>query len=266
MNNTQKFLRSGMLGILLVFVSTAGAQTAPAEARAQALADARAGRWDAAEPVLATLAAAKPADADACALLARRRLQQKRAKEAVELLDLAVAAEPKRADLHSQLGIALGQRMGEVTFMQQAALSGKLRGAFEKSVALDPDHVDGYVGLARYYTNAPAIAGGSFEKADGFAREVEKRDEFLGKLERGQIAERGEKWTDAVAFYRRAVELQPAHARARFLLGRSLVRAGDKTAARAELQEALKLAPEMKAARDALAALDEPAVKTAAAP
>lgn len=259
MKNTSKIIRSGMLAVLLTVVAGAVAQPAPAEPRAQALADAQAGRWDAAEPALATLAAATPADTDACVWLARRRLQQKRAKEAVELLERAVAAEPRRADLHSQLGAALGQRMGEVSFMQQAMLSGKLRGAFEKSVALDPDHVAGYIGLARYYTNAPAIAGGSFEKADGFAREVEKRDEFLGNLERGMIAERGEKWADAVAFYRRAVELQPAHARARFALGRALAKSGDKDAARPQLQEALKLAPDFAAARDALAALDGPA-------
>jgi hypothetical protein len=49
--------------------------------------------------------------------------------------------------------------------MQQAMLSGKLRRAFERCVELDPKNLDGLIGLTRYFSNAPEIAGGSLVKA-----------------------------------------------------------------------------------------------------
>lgn len=245
-----------MLGILCLSLVAAISASAADEVRAQALADAQAGRWEAAEPVLETLAAAKPTDATVCAKLAERRLRQKRAKEAVELMERAIAAEPSNAAWHSQLGHALGQRIGEVNFMQQGMLAGKLRGAYEKSVALDPNHIPGYIGLARYYTNAPAIAGGSFEKAESFALEIEKRNEFTGRLERGYIAEKAEKYDVAVAHFRRAAELQPKDAWPVTAVGRALASKGDLAGARAAFNEALKLAPGFRPAVEALTALD----------
>ena len=255
MIKSNHLLVPGTLAVLFAFSVFVSAAPAVPSDRVQALADAQAGRWEQAEPALATLAAAMPTDVEACALLARRRLQQQRSKEAVELLERAVAAQPDRAELQSQLGTALSQRIGEVSFVHQAMISGKMRAAFEKSLALDPNHVPGLVGLARYYTNAPAIAGGSLEKAEEYAREVEKRDAFGGAFEMGLIREHGEKWAEAAAYYRQAVALRTDQAWLHAMLGRMLARAGQREEARAAFETALKLQPDLATARDGLAAL-----------
>lgn len=99
--------------------------------------------------VLTTIATAQTG-APALHQLSIERLQQKNTKEAVESAEQATKADPTKAEYFSKLGMALGQRMGEIGFMQQAIMSGKLRKAFEKSVELDPNHVAGLIGLAHY--------------------------------------------------------------------------------------------------------------------
>jgi Flp pilus assembly protein TadD len=247
--------------LVALFSLSASAVSAADEGspRDRALADAKAGRWDAAEPVLIALAAGEPTDAAVCACLAQRRLQQRQNKEAIELIERAVAAEPKRADLHSLLGSALAQRIGEVSFIHQAIISAKMRAEFEKSVALDPDHLPGLIGLSRFYQNAPAIAGGSIEKAEEYAREVEKRDAFSGACELGLIRERGEKWVEAAAFYRKAAELRPGQAWLHAKLGRVLARAGQREEARAAFEAALKIQPDNAAALEGMKSLEAPA-------
>jgi Flp pilus assembly protein TadD len=255
MNLNPRSILAGAFALLAVGLLNVRAETPATPDRAAALADAKAGRWEQAEPALAVLAAADPADADACAQLAQRRLQQHRSKEAVELLERAVAAAPTRPDLHSQLGQALAQRIGEVSFIQQAMIAGRMRSAFEKSVALDPNHVPGLIGLSRYFMNSPAIAGGSLEKADEFATKVEKLDPFDGVLSHGLIRERAEKWAEAADFYRQALAMQGQHAWLHTMLGSALARAGQKDEARTAFEAALKLQPDNPQARDGLAAL-----------
>jgi len=215
--------------------------------------------------VLTTIASAQtplpgnPADAAALHQQSIERLQQKNTKEAVEFAEQATKADPTKAEYFSQLGTALGQRMGEIGFMQQAMLSGKLKKAFEKSVALDPHHVAGLIGLARFYTNAPEIAGGSFVKAAEFASRVQKLNPFLGELELANIANKDEQYAEALAHYEAAAHLKPDQAGVQLGCGRMLVQLGRKDEARARFEAALKLNPNFEAAKKALAELDQPA-------
>jgi Flp pilus assembly protein TadD len=216
--------------------------------------------------VLASVASAQtppapstPADAVALNQQSIESLQQKKAKEAVEFAERATLADPTKAEYFSQLGVAISQRMNEVNFMQMAALSGKLKKAFEKSVALDPNHVPGLIGLARFYTNAPEIAGGSLTKAAEYATRLQKVDPFLGTIELARISERDEKFADALAQYEAAAKLKPEHAGMQNACGRMLAKLGRKDEARARFQAALKLNPELEAAKKGLAELDQPA-------
>ena len=72
--------------------------------------------------------------------------------------------------------------MGEVNFMQQGMLAGRMLAAFKRSVEIDPDHLPGYIGLSRYYQSAPAIAGGSMEKAIELDPKRESAQQALATL------------------------------------------------------------------------------------
>ncbi|MBA3848969.1 MAG: hypothetical protein C0502_03110 [Opitutus sp.] len=219
----------------------------------------RSGDPAAAEALVAPLATATPPDAPALNLLAQVRLAQKRAKEAVEAAEAAAKAAPDRPEHFSQLGLALSVRLGEVGFMQMALMSGKMKAAFEKSIALDPNHVAGLIGLARFHSNAPEIAGGSPEKAKEFARRVHALNPFLGELELARLAERAEDPEGALAHYDAALALRADAAGAQVSAGKVLAKLGRKDEARARFETALKLRPDFAAAKQALAALDSPA-------
>lgn len=209
--------------------------------------------------LLGPLTGADSKDAAACNLLSQVRLAEKKTKEGVELAERATALDPTQSAYFSQLGLALSQRISEVNFMQQAAMAGKLRKAFAKAVELDPNDVAGLVGLARFYTNAPEIAGGSREKAKEFARRVERLDPLLGAGELGNIAEREESYAEALGYYETAAKLKPTSAGAQTLCGRVLVKLGRKDEARVRFEAALKINPTLEAAKKALAGLDQPA-------
>ncbi len=210
--------------------------------------------------LLTTLAVAQTsavsADAPALHQQSIESLQQKKAKEAVEFAEQATKADPAKPEYFSQLGVALSQRMNEVNFLQMAALSSKLKKAFEQSIALDPKHVPGLIGLTRFYSNAPEIAGGSLAKAAEFATRVQQIDPFLGTIELARISERDEKFTEALALYESAAQLKPGHAGMQNACGRILAKLGRKDEARARFEAALKITPGFEPATKALAELD----------
>ena len=200
-----------------------------------------------------------PPDAAALNQRSIELLQQKNAKEAVEAAEQATKADPTKPEYFSQLGVALSQRISEVNFMQMPAISTKMRKAFEKSVDLDPNHVPGLIGLTRFYTNAPEIAGGSLEKDAEVAGRLLAINPFLGEVELGRIAEKNEDAAAALAHYEAASQLKPDHAGMQNACGRMLATLDRKDEARARFEAALKLNPELEAAKKGLAALDEPA-------
>ncbi len=215
--------------------------------------------------LLATLAPAQspavPVDASALHQQSVESVKQKKFQDAVDFAERATKVDAAKPEYFSQLGIALSQRMNEVNFMQMAALSGKMKKAFEKSVALDANHVPGLIGLARFYANAPEIAGGSLEKAAEFAARLQKLDPFMGEMELGLVAEKNEQPDAALAHYEAAAKANPKSTSAPFAAGRMLTQLGQKAEARIRYETVLTLNPEHEAAKKALAGLDAAAAK-----
>ncbi|HTZ19729.1 MAG TPA: tetratricopeptide repeat protein [Opitutaceae bacterium] len=246
--------RSIATALLLFLASTIHAQPTTLLAQAKAAFDQ--GDLASAETLLAPLATGDTPDAAVCHQLALVRQRQKRTEEAVTLLEQATKLDPTKPDYFSALGIVLSQRMAEAPFIQVPFLATKLRKAFERSVALDPNHLPGLIGLARFYRNAPEIAGGSPEKAGEYAQRVLKLNPFLGEIELGNIAENADDFAGALTHFEAASQLQPKNAAMHAAAGRMLAKLDRKTEARERLQLALKLDPKHQAAQKALAELD----------
>jgi Flp pilus assembly protein TadD len=207
----------------------------------------------------ATPAPASPADAATLHQQGLESFKQKDYKAAVDLAEKATKADPTNPEYFSQLGIAISQRMNEVNFMQMAIMSSRLRKAFEKCVELDPNHVGGLIGLSRYYSNAPEIAGGSLEKAKEFALRVQKIIPLQGEIELGHIAAKAEDYAEALHHYEAAIALKPDNAGLHNAAGQMLAKLGRKPEARAHFETALKLKPDFEAVKKALVELDAPA-------
>lgn len=251
---TKRFL----LAAVLVAAASLNAEQAPADPLATAAAAFAQGDLATAEKLVAPLTQGEAARAGACALLGEIRVRQKRVKEAVELLEQAGKLDPQKPDYQSRLGSVISMRMGEVNFMQQGLLAGRMLNAFKHSIELDPNHVPGYIGLARYYENAPEIAGGSLEKAAHYAAEARKRDAFAGTVELGFIAERQDQPEAAVKLFDEALLVRPDQAWLYEETGLALVKLGRPAEARARFEKALELEPKRDSARQALTALLAP--------
>jgi len=206
--------------------------------------------------LLEPLTSADSKDAAAFCLLSQVRLAQHNTPEAVVQAEKATALDATKPAYFSQLGVALGQRIGEVDFMEQAVMSGKLRKAFATAVELDPNDISGLIGLARFYTFAPEIAGGSLEKAKEFAQRVQHINPVLGEIELGNIAEHDEQYAEALGHFEAAAKRNPADAWTQHLCGRTLAKLGKKNEARARFETALRLSPGLDAAKKSLAELD----------
>jgi tetratricopeptide (TPR) repeat protein len=82
--------------------------------------------------------------------------------------------------------------------IKQAILAPKVKGAFEKAVALNPKLVDAHVGLAQYYWRAPGIMGGDMEKAYKEAEIAIQLDEWKGRPLKANILISDKKNVEAI--------------------------------------------------------------------
>lgn len=210
-----------------------------------------------AEILLKPFTGPESADAAAFFALGQLRERQHNLKDSVAAYEQAVKLDASKPEYFSALAVALSQCMGEMNVMQQAMTAGRMKKAFEKSIELDPKHVAGLIGLARYYANAPEIAGGSFSKAAEFAQRVREVLPFQGEMELGFVAKQEEKYADALAHYEAATKLNPASGYARYLCGEMQMNLAKKDEARASFEAALNLDSNLAAAKQALAALAE---------
>lgn len=182
-----KSIASALLCVLLLSAS-AGAATpaAGAASEARALFEAKDPRAVAA---IEALARSRPDDAEAQVLLVRLRLRQGHAEDAVDVAEEVVDLAPDDAQAQYWLGNAYGTRIGQVGMLSKATMAPRLRNAFETAVKLDPQLHDARNSLVEFYLQAPAIAGGSVDKARAQAAELARRDPPRGHYARGRIAQ-----------------------------------------------------------------------------
>lgn len=209
-----------------------------------------------AEGILIPLTGESSTDAAAFFQLGTLRFRQQRPDDAAAAFERATKLDGSKAEYFSQYAVALSTKMQGLPLMSQAMLAPKMKRAFEKSVELDPRHLPGLIGLVRFYSHAPEMAGGSVEKARELAGRVKTVNPFLGELELGQIAERNEEFDVALSLFESATKLQPNHAGVHVSAGRMLSRLGRKDEARSRLQRALELDPKREATAKALSDLD----------
>ncbi|HKO55615.1 MAG TPA: tetratricopeptide repeat protein, partial [Thermoanaerobaculia bacterium] len=146
--------------------------------------------------------------------LGKAAMERNDAEAAVGFFEKAVAAQPKNALYHFWLGNAYGSQAQKANMFSQARLAGKTKDEFERAVQLDPNLLDARFGLIDFYTMAPAIIGGSEEKAIQQAAEIKKRDSLQGHRAMARIYSRQKKTDLARNEWLAAVKEQPTSAKA----------------------------------------------------
>ena len=195
-----------LLGFALLLPAMAAATTA---AEADALLKDRDPR---AAQVVAALAKARPEDPAVRVLQIRVLMQQRdKSEQALELAEELADDEPDYGPAHLWLGNAYGNRIGQVGRFSQATMAPKLRRAFERALELDSNLHDARTALIEYYLQAPAIVGGSVEKAKAQVAELQRRDPPRGYYALGRLAQYEERLDDARRHYLDAYAARPSN-------------------------------------------------------
>lgn len=129
--------------------------------------------------------------------LGRVAFDEKKYDEAEEFFEAAIDVNNKVADYHTWYGNTLGTIASDANLFKQASLGPKMKSAWEKAVELDPKTVDARESLIQYYLQAPAIAGGSVDKAIEMANEIKKIKPAEGHRQLGNIYYREKKFAEA---------------------------------------------------------------------
>ena len=238
------------------------------------------------------IAATDPKNAEAADYLGQLALERDDPDQAVKWLEQAVALAPGKSAYLLALGDAYSIAVNNVSVFSKAGVAEKCLAAYDKAVALDPDNLDARARRIEYYRHAPGFVGGGMDKAYAEAAEIRKRDavrgaEAFGTLyvaekkyaaaflmldavikanpdkkvllyslgsvaaASGQQLDRGEAALKEYLRYNPTANEPPLFV-AHWRLGRIYEKKGNKDAARAEYEAALKLSPQFPPAQAAL--------------
>lgn len=198
-----------------------------------------AGDLDAARTGFEDVLQTDPQNPVAMYYLGRIFLQQDELDDSIDRFERAVKVDPENADYHTWLGRAYIAKVQTVSFMSKARYAGRALDHLEIAVALDPASVPARTLLAGYYMNAPAIAGGSPDKAMEQAREVVKYDAVQGHCLEARVYMKNEDYGEAADQLRACIEVQPEAAACRYQLGVVYQQLGEYEAASDAFEQTL---------------------------
>lgn len=101
---------------------------------------------------------------------------------AAEHFERAVKLNEGSGTAHDWLGRAYGSQAAGANPITLARLAPRIRTHFERAVALDPSNAEARAYLAQYFLQAPAMLGGSEQKAWAQIAEVRKLNPYRGGL------------------------------------------------------------------------------------
>ncbi len=126
----------------------------------------------------------KIAEFEARILFANNKL-----KQASNLLEELIEKHPNTPSLYKWYGQVNGGLAQQASIFKAGSYAKKSKNAFHKSIEVDTNYVDGYIGLIQFYLQAPAIAGGSNKKAKTIANQLLKVDPLQGTLSLLSVAQ-----------------------------------------------------------------------------
>ncbi len=143
--------------------------------------------------------------------LGRISYDEKKYEHVESFFEEAIEANDKQAEYHNWYGNTLGTMASDANIFKQGMLAPKVKSAWEKAVALKSDYIEPRQSLIQYYLNAPAIAGGSVDKAKEMANEIMKLKPAEGHLQLGNIYYKEKNYTAAEKEFIMMAKLDPAY-------------------------------------------------------
>lgn len=163
---------------------------------------------------------------------------------AIAHLEKAVDLDAANAEYHYMLAEAYMANSQYASLVRMPFLALKVKTQLEFAVQHDPGSTVYREALVNYYVFAPAILGGSFQKAHAQADQIARIDSYLGMLAHASVyAEEGES-DKAVDLYKKAIYSRPASWQAYQHFGKYYLDIHEVDAAIAMIRKYVEVAPE----------------------
>jgi tetratricopeptide (TPR) repeat protein len=130
-------------------------------------------------------------------------------KKSTEALEKAATIAPNDSMIQTWLGRAWGMRAESAFPLAAVGHAGKTRDAFERAVKLDPKNHEALGDLFDFYMGAPGVVGGGLDKAEALLPNYAQYDPLGFHIAKAHIAEKKQKYPEAEASFRKAVETSP---------------------------------------------------------
>lgn len=194
---------------------------------------------------LAEIVAREPDNARALWFLGQAELMMQRRDDAVNTLARAAKLAPRDHRIVAEYGGACLLRATELgASLRAIGLARRGRNALEQAVALAPDVVGYREGLVQFYTRAPRLAGGDFDRAYAHIDEIARHDPARATVLRANTLAAEKRHDEALAVCETFLKEHPDHYLALFTLGRIASETGRELArGEAALRRCLELAP-----------------------
>lgn len=114
---------------------------------------------------------------------------------------------PNDANYWYKYGGALGMKAKSSNKFKALGMIGEVKEAFEKTILLNPKHVESRWALIEIYLQLPAIVGGSESKANNYANQLLSISPVDGYLAKGRIEEYFGRYSNAEKKYKLAIEV-----------------------------------------------------------
>lgn len=118
--------------------------------------------------------------AEAAYYMGRIAVSENDTDKATEWFEKATKLNPNSSVYVDWYGRALGDQAVTASKFKLPFLAPKIKHAFEKAVALDPNNLDAREDLIQYYLQAPGFVGGSKQKAREMATEIKRINPYRG--------------------------------------------------------------------------------------
>ncbi|MBI2381146.1 MAG: tetratricopeptide repeat protein [Gammaproteobacteria bacterium] len=151
--------------------------------------------------------------------LARIAEHQGRRDEALDTFEALAKTEGKNPELHFFWGVSLCNEAQSASMFSALGHAKNCVKHFKKALELQPDNLDYRKALFDYYVGAPGIAGGGADKAHELIAAVKPVDEVLATVMEARVAGKEEKFPEAEALMKSAIEKAPENSDYRLLLG-----------------------------------------------
>lgn len=202
-----------------------------------------------AEAAATKLTTAHANEAEAFLLLGTVRMNREDADGAVKAFEQAATLAPDNSEVQRRLGDGYGFSAQKAGMLSKFGLAKKCLAAYEKAVALDPKSLPARLSLLGYYQQAPSMVGGGMDKAYAQAAEIKKLDADRGRIAFAQLYAADKKWSEAFSEFEEVLKAEPDNYLALFQVGRIAALSGERVdRGVATLQKALTLSPTAGAA------------------